>query len=269
MSSLQLRILSALVVICLLVALTYFFQANGIRIAIVFFTLASIREAGRMLFSKTNELNERLLMMLSAFIVFILSLFVDAHLEVIFSIVSTFAISVLILRYRHSEKINESFLSIMKMFVGIFYVGLLPAFTYLILNLENNLTWFFVLLMVVFAGDTLAYISGLLWGKEKIAPALSPKKTVVGALGGIVGAMLAGLMSVFLLPNVPWHVLILMSLVAGFIGQMGDFFESLVKRVAGVKDSGTLMPGHGGILDRIDGVLFAAPVVYFVAALFQ
>jgi phosphatidate cytidylyltransferase len=85
----------------------------------------------------------------------------------------------------------------------------------------------------------------------------------------MVGALSAGLLSVYFLPSISWHVLVLTSLVAGFIAQMGDFFESLIKRVAGVKDSGTMMPGHGGILDRIDGVLFAAPVVYFVAALYQ
>lgn len=269
MTSLQLRILTALAAVSALIVLTYFFKLNGIRFAIIFFTLAAIREAGRMFFSQENEKNEKWILMVSSLLVFTLSVLISTNLEVMFSIISTFATSLLILKNRHSEKINETLLSILKMFVGIFYVGLLPAFAYLILNLRQNLIWFIVLLAVVFAGDTFAYVSGLLWGKEKIAPALSPKKTIVGAFGGMFGAFCAGLLSIYLLPHVPWLTLILMSLIAGFIGQMGDFFESLLKRVVGVKDSGTLMPGHGGILDRIDGVLFAAPVVYFVAALFQ
>jgi phosphatidate cytidylyltransferase len=269
MTSLQLRILSAFVSVSILVALTYFFHLNGVRFGVVFFTFAAIREAGRIFFPHSHEKNEKYILMLSAAILFSLSVILNMNLAAIFSIVTAFSVSILILKYRSLENVNISFNSIVRMFFGIFYVGLLPVFPFLILNLRKNIIWFIVLLSVVFASDTFAYACGRLWGKAKIAPALSPKKTTIGSIGGLLGALFAGLLSVYFLPEIPWHVLILMSLVAGFIGQMGDLFESLVKRVAGVKDSGTMMPGHGGILDRIDGVLFAAPVVYFVAALFQ
>ena len=129
--------------------------------------------------------------------------------------------------------------------------------------------WFFGLLGFVFTGDTCAYLAGSKFGKHSFFPALSPKKTVEGSLGGLLGSALAAVVFHFFVPQFSLPFLILLSLVVGFVGQMGDFFESLLKRVANQKDSGSLMPGHGGVLDRIDGVLFAAPLMYLGASLFE
>jgi phosphatidate cytidylyltransferase len=112
--------------------------------------------------------------------------------------------------------------------------------------------------------DTLAFFAGRAFGRRRLAPALSPGKTVEGALGGLVGGVAGAFgiraLGLPLLP--PWHALGLGLLVAAF-GIVGDLDESLLKRWAGVKDSGTLFPGHGGMLDRLDALLFGAPVLYY------
>ena len=146
---------------------------------------------------------------------------------------------------------------------GVVYIPLFLACLILIRNAENGLQWVFILLGVVFAGDTCALYAGTFWGRHKLAPTVSPGKTVEGSIGGLVGAVLVGsaIKAVFL-PEIAWLTTILFCLTVGFVAQVGDLFESVLKRASGVKDSGTLLPGHGGILDRIDALLFAGPVAY-------
>lgn len=127
-------------------------------------------------------------------------------------------------------------------------------------------------LAVVFAGDTFAYFVGRALGRHKLYPVVSPKKTVEGAIGGLIGSV--GVAVGFALLFWPGRVgplyAALIGLVAGAVAQMGDLVESLIKRSCGVKDSGAILPGHGGMLDRLDGVLFAFPVVYaFLRPVFQ
>jgi phosphatidate cytidylyltransferase len=125
------------------------------------------------------------------------------------------------------------------------------------------------MLFIIFAGDTLAYGFGVLWGKHKISPVISPKKSFEGAAGGLLGSLLAGGITHFFLPQYPIAILALAGAVTGLVSQLGDFFESLLKRIANRKDSGALMPGHGGLLDRLDGVLFGTPIFLTFACLIE
>lgn len=121
-----------------------------------------------------------------------------------------------------------------------------------------------LLLAVIMGSDTLAFFVGRALGRHKLAPQISPAKTVEGALGGLLGGV-AGALAVraWGLPELPLtHALLLGGVVAAF-GILGDLVESLLKRWAGVKDSGALFPGHGGMLDRLDSLLFGAPVLYY------
>lgn len=122
--------------------------------------------------------------------------------------------------------------------------------------------WLTLLIMVlVFANDTFAYYTGRTIGKTPLAPTISPKKTIEGSVGGIIGVMGVGaLYKFFLLPDVSWAVLAGLVAIAGFLSPLGDLAESQLKRQAGAKDSGTLLPGHGGVLDRVDAVLIAVPL---------
>ena len=116
---------------------------------------------------------------------------------------------------------------------------------------------------IAFLGDTGAYFTGRALGRHKLYPALSPKKTWEGAVGGLASSAGAAAIAHFwYLPELPLIPGLILGAAAGAMGQAGDLCESMIKRAHGVKDSGTLLPGHGGMLDRIDALLFAAPVLY-------
>lgn len=117
--------------------------------------------------------------------------------------------------------------------------------------------------VVVWASDTLAYYTGRAFGKRPLAPRVSPKKTIEGALGGVLGAFLGvALLKGLALPSLDWPHVAVLALLGGVVSPLGDLAESRLKRAAGVKDSGTLLPGHGGLLDRFDALIVAAPLAY-------
>ena len=123
----------------------------------------------------------------------------------------------------------------------------------------------FLLMLTVMVSDTAQYYSGRAFGRRLLAPAISPKKTIEGAVGGFVsGALVLAVVGTWWLPRFPIAFRALFGVVLVALGIAGDLFESMLKRSAGVKDSSTLIPGHGGVLDRIDALLFAAPVYYIV-----
>jgi phosphatidate cytidylyltransferase len=123
----------------------------------------------------------------------------------------------------------------------------------------------FLLMVTVMVSDTAQYYSGRAFGRRLLAPQISPKKTIAGAVGGFVcGALMLAVVGRWWLPEAPLPVRAVLGVGVVALGIVGDLFESMLKRSAGVKDSSTLIPGHGGILDRIDALLFAAPVYYAV-----
>ncbi len=147
--------------------------------------------------------------------------------------------------------------------LGIIYIPLFLSCLVLIRNDTYGIVWIFFLLTLVLAGDTGAFYVGRVFGQHKLCPAVSPGKTIEGAIGGLAATLGAGLifMNCFL-KSLPLGPSILFFLSIGVVGQVGDLFESELKRYADVKDSGSILPGHGGILDRIDALLFAAPVAF-------
>ncbi len=124
--------------------------------------------------------------------------------------------------------------------------------------------WLLYLLVLCVTADSMAYLVGKMWGKNKLAPQLSPGKTREGLLGGLAGVFALSIIVVLFIQPSGFDAisLVLLSLITGLISVEGDLFESLIKREAGVKDSGKLLPGHGGILDRFDSHIAAAPVFY-------
>jgi phosphatidate cytidylyltransferase len=123
----------------------------------------------------------------------------------------------------------------------------------------------FLLMLTIMVSDTAQYYSGRAFGRRPLAPTISPKKTIEGAVGGFVfGTVLLAVAGRWWLPTVPATMRVLLGATVVALGIAGDLFESMIKRSAGVKDSSSLIPGHGGILDRIDALLFAAPIYYVV-----
>lgn len=128
---------------------------------------------------------------------------------------------------------------------------------------EANPHWLMIALLVSWAGDTAAMYVGKAWGQRKLAPTVSPGKTQEGAAASVIGGTLAAVVYAhYFLPLEPLTVVILVGAMANVAGQLGDLCESAFKRGANVKDSGTMLPGHGGWLDRIDSTLFSVPAVY-------
>ncbi|SCY12843.1 phosphatidate cytidylyltransferase [Alkaliphilus peptidifermentans] len=145
---------------------------------------------------------------------------------------------------------------------GIFYVSILLGHIILISNHENSIAIWLVFI-TAWGTDTFAYFTGVFFGKKKLCPSISPKKTVVGAIGGISGSMLiSGLFAYFFLNNNVFLVMMI-GFIGSILSQTGDLTASVIKRYVGIKDFGALIPGHGGVLDRFDSILFTAPVIYY------
>jgi len=147
--------------------------------------------------------------------------------------------------------------------LGFLYLPLLMSYLVLLREMDHGVKWIFLLLIIVMSGDTAAFYVGSSLGKRKLYPIVSPNKSVEGMIGGLVGSVLGALLaSATFFPEITIVDAVAAAFIVGLLGQLGDLFESLLKRSFGVKDSGNIIPGHGGMLDRLDSVLFAAPTLY-------
>lgn len=147
---------------------------------------------------------------------------------------------------------------------GMLYIGLTLSYLVLIRLLPNGESFVFFLLLVTWAADTGAYYVGTLYGRRRLAPRISPKKTVEGLAGGVAGAMIVACAARWtFVPDFSVTDTLVLAVLLTLAGLWGDLVESAIKRSAGVKDSGGLLPGHGGMLDRLDSLLFTAPAFYY------
>ena len=149
--------------------------------------------------------------------------------------------------------------------LGLLYIPLLLGHFVWLRYLSDGQWWVFWLLMVIMAGDTGAFYAGRTWGKTKLYPEVSPGKTWAGVAGGTAAAVIVGaFLGRWALPEISLAVLVWLALALAMVGLLGDLFESMLKRQVEVKDTSGLLPGHGGMLDRLDSLLFAAPLVVYV-----
>ncbi len=159
---------------------------------------------------------------------------------------------------------RENVKAVLAAILALIYVPGLLHYFYLIYLAESGIIHAVNLLLIVWGYDSGAYIAGRFFGSQKLAPEVSPNKTIEGVAGGLIVGFLGASLSPIWVPYLKWlpHIGVLAVLV-GSATQLGDLTESWFKRLAGQKDSGRVFPGHGGLLDRIDGLLFAVPVFYF------
>lgn len=154
-------------------------------------------------------------------------------------------------------------------FFGFFYVSMMLSYVYQIRAMKGGGIFVVLLFLSSWGNDTLAYCAGRLFGKHKMSPKLSPKKTIEGAVGGVLGAGLLGFLYSLIVKDMimtDYNVSLIFTLVCmvgGLISIIGDLGASAIKRNYDIKDYGTLIPGHGGILDRFDSVIFIAPIIYY------
>lgn len=175
--------------------------------------------------------------------------------------------SVLLVFFMYLLRIKEDHFDILpvgKLILGFMYVPLMMSYFILIRRLDQGVLWIFFLLVLAFSGDVTAYYVGKNFGKKKLLPLVSPNKTVEGTLGLIAGSTVGCILfQQIFFPALPvWHAAAL-GFFGSTLGQLGDLCESAMKRASGVKDSGVILPGHGGILDRLDCLIFIAPFVYY------
>jgi len=171
-----------------------------------------------------------------------------------------FITALLLLVYSVIVKNQFSFDDVAFVILSVMYVGI--GFYYLIETRAAGIEFIIFALLIVWVTDSGAYFTGRKFGKNKLWPEISPNKTIEGFLGGIILAVIGAIIMQFIEPfDVSWLVLILVVIVSSIMGQMGDLVESAIKRHYDVKDSGNILPGHGGILDRFDSLLFVLPLL--------
>ena len=192
--------------------------------------------------------------------------------DLLIATVGVVVIAVLISQtFRFQKDFTKMLTGIGVTLVGVFYVAFLGGFLVSTrlgfetpANLSTHLLAFFFL--VIFGSDAGAYFAGRALGKHKLAPAISPGKTVEGLIGGIVAAAaFAALATWWFFPELPYKWSIPLAIVLAVVGVLGDLCESAMKRGSKTKDAASILPGHGGLLDRLDSLLFGAPVLYYFA----
>ena len=178
-----------------------------------------------------------------------------------------FILFLLSMIYLLSEKKNIIELSVT--FLGIGYIILLFDFIVLTIeNFEKGYLYVWLIFIISFCTDTFAYFAGVMFGKHKLIPKISPKKTIEGSIGGISGSIVGCILFGYLF-NLDIILMVCIGSIGSIVAQMGDLFASSIKRYVGIKDYGNLIPGHGGILDRFDSVILVSPFVYFMVRLFS
>lgn len=186
-------------------------------------------------------------------------------------ITATMLVSLICLLLRRSR--DKAFSDWAWTIAGALYVGWMLSYWLNLRGLEDGRNWVYLAMLTTFANDTGAYFIGRARGKHKLAPAISPAKTWEGAIGGLVSAILAAIVIATILKLISvkigapflfryWQITLL-GFVVGLSAQLGDLVESLLKRNMGVKEAGSLLPGHGGVLDRFDSLIFVGAVVYY------
>ncbi len=270
MSNLVLRFLTAVVAVPLLILAIQWKEPYGVWIWVLIAQVTGLREWMNMTLPKDPAMTRWLGVVAGVAFGNLICWVPDAHLQQ-FGLFAVTALGLLYFLFAHGN--IETVASRMSMWMlGILYAGVLIVPLVMFKTAPKLGGGFiYVCLSSAWGSDTGAYFAGRFLGPyipAKLWPAVSPKKTWIGSVGGILGSLLAlTIAKVWYLPMLSWLDVVAIAVPANILGQLGDLIESLIKRSVGVKDSGVLLPGHGGMLDRIDALLLVVPYVYVYAYL--
>ncbi|MGE3974033.1 MAG: phosphatidate cytidylyltransferase [Bdellovibrionales bacterium] len=260
MTGLPLRIASATVAIALILLVYYVGERNGLALLSALAVLRVIFEYGRLHFPDFVD-------RVAFFAVSTIALYF-MHFEfwlnpltVLFAI---FTLTLFLFYRARTQRVTveQLYFQFLAKGFGIVYCVWLPIFAMQILYWGDDIFWFVFFLALVFIGDTAAYLFGMKFGKTRLVEMISPKKSLEGSLAALVATTLTSL-------AVGWYLseslvaFLILGVVISLLAQTGDLVESLMKRASHVKDSGQIMPGHGGLMDRLDGVYWSAPFFYW------
>lgn len=261
-SNLFLRVLSAIILIP--IALLIVFKGS----IVVLFSIVSIICIGSLSeylnIIGTKNIFDKVLSYFFALTILFIFAFYEKYLPLtLFGYICIFLMYTLF-KYGTKDFINRAGANT----VGMIYFPILLGFTLKIFFFENGSYWIFMLLLVNWLTDSFAYFVGVNFGRHKFTE-ISPKKSIEGLLGGILGGIISvSLVNYFLIKSDKWGIIIFLGFLGSIVGQLGDLFESGIKRSAGVKDSGSIIPGHGGFMDRFDSLFFTGPLFYFFIDLY-
>ncbi|WP_375323796.1 phosphatidate cytidylyltransferase [Flagellimonas sp. GZD32] len=182
----------------------------------------------------------------------------------------TITVDVALLMFLFSKK-PRTFTDVQKFLIGLFYIGGGCIFLTMIPYKQEEFAQFLIMgiFILIWVNDTFAYLVGRLFGRTKLFPSVSPKKTIEGSVGGLIFALVAAYFLSWYETRLSIMEWMAMAGVIVVAGSLGDLLESKFKRMAGVKDSGAILPGHGGIWDRLDSLVFAAPFAYLILTIFS
>lgn len=260
------RIITALIALPLLILTVLYASQDLFNLLVTVVAVLALHEFYTMVLPEGRRLERGLATIAGGGLTAVLCWFSTATALSVLCGIFVFFSTVYLFRFRDLSNVTSQ---LGLTLLGFFYLPLPLSFLAKLRTLEFGVEWVFLVLALVMVGDSAAYFIGSAIGKAKLYPAISPNKSVEGALGGLAGSLFAVLLfSGLFLPELGYGVAILVAIVVGVFSQVGDLFESMLKRSCGVKDSGTMIPGHGGMLDRLDSLLFAFPSAYCLINLF-
>ncbi|HKY62712.1 MAG TPA: phosphatidate cytidylyltransferase [bacterium] len=260
------RVITGLVLAAVVILLIFFLPPLPLKLVIAGIGALAIHECARMILPP-HPTTSMAFPVIAGTLYLAFLMLGQPHLPA-FTIGTPVVLVATLVFYLFRRHVNEVVLSqVTATFFSILYAGLMLSFLGLIRDLPSGASWLLLVLASTFGADTGAYLVGRTIGKHKLAPHVSPGKTIEGLIGGTGLSVVAALITRLLIPgDLSVGDCVWVGLAVGFIGPLGDLSESMLKRSVGVKDSGNLIPGHGGLLDRIDALLFTAPFVYYYAS---
>ncbi len=266
------RVGTAAIGVSVLLVLIIFGGTIGTAVVATVISLGMVFEFVEMTFSLPDKREKKFILLGATWLIAFFSILFPRgeYALLVFSLLALFSYFLFTAeRYSEPELFTEHFKELMYSLFGVFYLAFFPLFLPAIRGAESGLHWTLIFLFVNWAGDTAAYFVGKKYGRQKLYPVISPKKTVEGAYGGLAAGLVVTLIyKVLFFRSMSWGAVILVPIIIGAVAQVGDLCESFLKRAFRKKDSGSILPGHGGFLDRFDGVLFSLPVMYACVRIF-
>jgi phosphatidate cytidylyltransferase len=264
-SELRRRVLTGVIGGFALLGLLVFGGWVGVFVFTTGLSMGMIHEFSEITFTMPDRVEKRYILFLMVWFIALINL-VARHIEfplLVFSFLFLFTYYLLTARRHPEVQFSLHMRELIYSFFGLVYLCFIPLYFSRIYESAHGVEWIVLFLMIVFSGDTGAYFAGMKFGKHKLYPAISPKKTVEGAIGGIASGMfITFIAKLVFFRSLHWSGIFLLPLFVGPVAQIGDLCESFLKRSFDCKDSGSILPGHGGFLDRFDGVVFSLPVMY-------
>jgi phosphatidate cytidylyltransferase len=256
------RVTSALVILPLFLCFLFYTTTEFFLVLVLLLTALGLREYFRMLALSQYPVQP----LVSYFLSFLLVCSAYYRATFWLPLMTSFALTTLTVNAILTGQTDPNrFTALLHNLFGVFFIGWSLSHLVLLRNLPEGKTYILFLCAVVWVGDTLAMYVGKIIGRHKMSRSISPGKTWEGAAGGLIGGLItAAACRSYLVPQLSLRQCLLLALLLSITAQISDLGESMIKRYVGVKDSGQLIPGHGGLLDRIDSLLFAAPTFVYV-----